>query len=169
MNKNHYNERTSEDRFTEVRRDWQYFHRLLKMTWNNLPHDAQKLQLFIVFPLRINFKYQRYHYPFSPVGTGTQYFYLWYPQYNQAKRALPNLLCGARFFANVSAICHEKSMDFHVCYWTVEYLITISSSRTPFWDVLCWMILNYISIPSPQERHLLSRPLSLFAHMRRDR
>ena len=40
------------------------------------------------------------------------------------------------------------------------------SSRTPFWDFLCWMILNHI--PSPQERHLLSRPLSLFAYMRRD-
>ena len=59
----HYKEGTSGHRFTEVRtdwftevrRDWQFFHRLLKMTWNNLPLDAQKLQLFIVFPLRINF------------------------------------------------------------------------------------------------------------------
>ena len=31
-------------------------HRLLKMTWNqNLSHDAQKLQLFIVFRLHMNF------------------------------------------------------------------------------------------------------------------
>ena len=45
----------------------------------------------------------------------------------------------------------KKSVDFHVCCC---------------WDVLCWMILNHI--PSPQERHLLSRLLSVVTRMCRD-
>ena len=131
------------------------------MTWNDLPHDAQKLQLFIVFPLRINFKYQRYHYPFSPVGTGTQYFYMWYPEYNQAKRVLLNLLCGARFVANVSAICHEKSIDFRVCYWTVEHLITIHLPLGLHFGTFCveW---SWITFPV-LKRDISSPGLSLYS------
>ena len=47
----------------------------------------------------------------------------------------------------------QKSKDFHV--WDVLC-----------WDVLCWMILNHT--PSPQKRHLLSRPLSVVTYMCRD-
>ena len=31
-----------------------------------------------------------------------QYFYMWYLEYNQAMRALPNLLCWAHFLCNFS-------------------------------------------------------------------
>ena len=52
-----------------------------------------------------------------------QYFYMWYPEDNQAMCALPKLM----YYAG-----HIFSVIF-------------------LWDILCWMILN--QIPSPQERH----------------
>ena len=52
-----------------------------------------------------------------------QYFYMWYPEYNQAMRGLPKLI----YYAG-----HIFSVIF-------------------LWDILCWMIFN--QIPSPQERH----------------
>ena len=93
------------------------------------------------------------------------YFYMWCPAYNQAMRALPNLLC---FFADVFGICHEKSMDFQECCWTMGHLITIHHSLGLHFGTSCveWPSITFPA--RPQERHLLSRPLCVVAHMHRD-
>ena len=74
-------------------------------------------------------------------------------------------------------------MLFCWCFWDLSWEINGLSrmllnygaldyhppfSRTPFWDVLCWMTFNITFPARPQERHLLSRPLCVVAHMHRD-
>ena len=75
---------------------------------------------------------------------------------------------GHVFLANVSAICHEKSMDFQECCWTMGHLITVHHSLGLHFGTSCveWPSITFPT--RPQERHLLSRPLCVVAYMHRD-